>query len=85
MFPSIGAGEHGFRPHCSTTTALFPLTNKVVTGFNQQLTPHRRVTVSLDFSRAFNMVNHTTLLASLTNTTLRHNTVRWLSAYLRGG
>ena len=42
------------------------------------------MTVSLDFSKAFDTVNHTTLLASLTNTTLRHNTVRWLSAYLRG-
>ena len=76
--------QHSFRPHRSTTTALLPLTHKVVSGFNQQLPPHRTVTVSLDFSKAFDTVNHTTLLASLTNTTLRHNTVRWLSAYLRG-
>ena len=76
--------QHGFRPHRSTTTALLPLIHKVVTGFNQRPPPHRTVTVSLDFSKAFDTVNHTKLLDSLTNTTLRHNTVRWLSAYLKG-
>ena len=30
------------------------------------------------------MVSHTTLIHSLSQTTLRHNTVRWLSAYLHG-
>ena len=41
--------------------------------------------MSIDFSKVFDMVPHTTLISSLiTQTTLRHNTVRWLSAYLRG-
>ena len=42
------------------------------------------MTMSLDLSKAFDTVNHTTLLISLTNTSLRHNTVRWLSTYLKG-
>merc|ERR1711888_210463 len=77
--------QHGFRPLHSTTTALLPLTHKVALGFNQPRPPHRTVTVSIDFSKAFDMVPHTTLISSLiTQTTLRHNTVRWLSSYLRG-
>ena len=40
--------------------------------------------MSIDFSKAFDMVQHTKLITALSQTTLRHNTVRWLSAYLRG-
>ena len=77
--------QHGFRQHHSTTTALLPLAHKVALGFNQPRPPHRTVTVSIDFSKAFDTVSHTSLISSLTTqTTLRHNTVRWLSAYLRG-
>ena len=77
--------QHGFRQNHSTTTALLPLAHKVALGFNQPRPPHRTVTVSIDFSKAFDTVSHTKLIHSLTTqTTLRHNTVRWLSAYLRG-
>ena len=80
----ISPTQHGFRAQHSTTTALLPLVHKVALGFNQHRPPHRTVTVSIDFSKAFDTVTHTLLLASLSQTTLRHNTVRWLSAYLRG-
>ena len=30
------------------------------------------------------MVNHTKLIAALSSTSLRHNTIRWISAYLKG-
>ena len=76
--------QHGFRENHSTTTALLPLTQKIAWGFNQKLPPHRTVTMSIDFSKAFDMVNHTKLIDSLIDTPLRHNTVRWLSTYLRG-
>ena len=80
----LAPSQHGFRPNHSTTTALLPLTHKVAQGFNQLCPPHRTVTMSIDFSKAFDMVPHTKLLSALSQTTLRHNTVRWLSAYLRG-
>ena len=76
--------QHGFRTRHNTTTALIPLTHVVASGFNQPRPPHRTLTMAIDFSRAFDMVNHTKLITSLTQTTLPHNTVRWLSAYLRG-
>ena len=40
--------------------------------------------VSIDLTKAFDTVSHTLLISSLSQTTLRHNTIRWLSAYLRG-
>ena len=42
------------------------------------------MTVSIDFSKAFDTVPHTKLISALTQTTLRHNTVRWLIFFLRG-
>ena len=76
--------QHGFRPSHSTTTALLPHTHHIAASFNQNLPPSRAVTMSIDLSKAFDVVNHTKLITSLTNTTLRNNTKRWLSAYLRG-
>ena len=80
----ISPTQHGYRPNHSTTTALLPLTHKVALGFNQPLPPDRTVTVAIDFSKAFDTVSHTKLIIALSQTTLQHNTVRWLSAYLRG-
>ena len=80
----ISPTQHGFRPNHSTTTALLPLTQHIARGFNQHLPPLRTLTMSIDFSKAFDMVNHTKLISSLINTPLRPNTVRWLSAYLYG-
>ena len=44
----------------------------------QSKTPHPNL------SKAFDTVNHTTLLAEISATNLHHNIVRWLIAYLRG-
>ena len=40
--------------------------------------------MAVDFSQAFDTVNHTTLLRKLPNTTLPPNDIRWLFTYLRG-
>ena len=40
--------------------------------------------MAVDFSKAFDTVNHTTLLSDIHNTTMEHNTIRWLTTYLRG-
>ena len=40
--------------------------------------------MAVDLSKAFDMINHTKLISALINTNLRHNTLRWLSAYLKG-
>ena len=76
--------QHGYRPGRSTVSALMPLTQQVVTGFNQIPHPRRTVTMAVDFSQAFDTVNHTALLRDLPNTTLPANDIRWLFTYLRG-
>ena len=76
--------QHGYRPCRSTVTALLPLAQQVVTGFNQECPPRRTVAMAVDFSQAFDTVNHTTLLCKLLDTTLPPNDIRWLFTYLRG-
>ena len=40
--------------------------------------------MAVDFSKAFDTVNHTALLDDICNSTMEPNTVRWLFTYLRG-
>ena len=65
--------QHGFRSGRSTTTALLPLVHQVAYGFNQYCPPLRTVAMAVDFSKAFDTVNHTPLLRSLLNSTLSPN------------
>ena len=76
--------QHGFRAGRSTTTALLPLVHQVAAGFNQLCPPRRTVVMAVDFSKAFDTVDHTALLRSIHESTMDANTVRWLCTYLRG-
>ena len=80
----LAESQHGFRAGRSTTTALLPLTHQVIRGFNEKSPPSRTIAMALDFSKAFDTVNHTSLLKQLLNTSLDNNSIRWLSTYLRG-
>ena len=40
--------------------------------------------MAIDFSKALDTVNHTKLLQAVSSSTLKHNKVRWLVAYLQG-
>ena len=40
--------------------------------------------MGINFSMAFETVNHIKMLQAVSSSTLNHNTVRWLVAYLRG-
>ena len=76
--------QHGFKKLHSTTTALLPLSSSIATGFNQQKPAHRTAIVTIDFSKAFDIIDHSLLLQKVNNTTLHANIVRWLTCYLRG-
>ena len=76
--------QHGFRPGRSTSTALLPLFQLVVAGFNQRCPPRRTVAMAVDFSKAFDTINHTALLRSLPDTDVPSKDIRWLFTYLRG-
>ena len=80
----IAEHQHGFRHGRSTTSALLPITQQVVFGFNQPKPPLRTIALAIDFSKAFDTVDHNQLLTMIANTPLNHNIVRWCSSYLRG-
>ena len=68
--------QHGFRPGRSTSTALLPLVQRIVAGFNQQRPPRRTVAMAVDFSKAFDTVNHTALLRGLLDANLPSNDIK---------
>jgi hypothetical protein len=76
--------QHGFRPRHSTTSALLKLTTAIADGFNSKKPPGRTIAVALDLSKAFDCVDHLTLLHKMSNTSLPPAVLRWLNAYLSG-
>ena len=75
--------QHGYQAARSMTTALLPLVSQVAQSFDEVLL-ERTVTMAIDLSKAFDMVNHTELIAALNTTHLNHSILRWLYAYLKG-
>ena len=73
--------QSGFRPGHSTVTALVKITDDIRLGMeNKQLT----VLSLLDFSNAFNTVDHDILLAILRSLNISPTAVDWFRSYLSG-
>ncbi|CAK1600393.1 unnamed protein product [Parnassius mnemosyne] len=73
--------QSGFRPGHSTTTALLKVTEDLRTGKeNSKLT----VLILIDFSNAFNAVDHDILLTILYHLGFSSSARGWFSSYLRG-
>lgn len=71
--------QSGYRPNFSTQTALVRVVDDVRRAMdNRQVT----VLLLLDFSRAFDCVNHALLLAILRSFNVSDNAVQWFSSYL---
>ena len=64
----------GFRSNHSTVTALLPLAHKVAQGFDQPCPPPRTLTMAIDLTKAFDMINHTKLICALSLFSLSNNT-----------
>ena len=73
--------QHGFRPQRSTVTALIPLATSIPRGFNQPKPASRTGLLSVDISKAFNVVRRE-LLKKIDETQLDPNIKRWFLAYL---
>lgn len=71
--------QSGYRSMFSTQTALIRITDDIRLAMDK-----RRVTLLmlLDFSRAFDCVNHTLLIAILKSYSLSFSVVKWFSSYL---
>ena len=78
------AHQHGFQPRHSTVSALLHLSTAIADGFNLKKPPGRTVAVALDLTKAFDSVDHYTLISLIEESTAPRSLTRWLSAYLRG-
>ena len=73
--------QSGFRPGHSTTTALVKISDDIRLGMeNRQAT----ILTLLDFSNAFNSVDHDILLSRLGSLNISPTAIEWLRSYLRG-
>ncbi|CAG9135534.1 unnamed protein product [Plutella xylostella] len=73
--------QSGFRAGHSTTTALLKVTEDIRSGMENRMIT---VLVLIDFSNAFNAVDHDLLLAVLVKSQISPAAVSWFSSYLRG-
>lgn len=73
--------QSGFRAGHSTTTALLKVTEDIRLNMENRLVT---VLVLIDFSNAFNSVDHELLLTLLPRLMLSSSVVTWFSSYLQG-
>ncbi|CAG9113625.1 unnamed protein product [Plutella xylostella] len=73
--------QSGFRAGHSTTTALLKVTEDIRSGMEKRMIT---VLVLIDFTNAFNAVDHDLLLAVLEKSKISLAAVSWFSSYLRG-
>ncbi len=78
----ISKRQHGFRKHGSTSNAIIRIQNDCQ-EFRSQGFDHARI-VSLDFSKAFDKVRHSTLIERLRAKNLSPYLVNWIAGFLSG-
>ena len=72
--------QHGFRPNKSTESALLNFLNPIYEAIRQK---KKAIGVFIDFSKAFDCLNHTILLAKLENLGIRGSALKLLENYLQ--
>ena len=71
--------QFGFRKQRSTTHAISQLLNQIYTNINRSVIT---AAIYVDFSKAFNCVQHSILLEKLGKLNLHHSVLAWISSYL---
>ena len=71
--------QFGFRKQRSTTHAISQLLNQVYTNINRSVIT---AAVYVDFSKAFNCVQHPILMDKLGKLNLHHTVLAWITSYL---
>lgn len=71
--------QYGFRPGYSTIAAITEFSSKLLESFDNKL---NTIGVFLDLSKAFDTINHTTLLNKLRHYGIRGQALEWFRSYL---
>ena len=75
--------QHAFRkPAASTTMAMLQITDNFVTFVRRPCDLWLRSLISLDFSKAFDRIDHASLLPKISASGLQRGFILWLSSYL---
>ena len=77
----LSENQFGFRKQRSTSHAISQLLNQIYTNINRSVVT---AAVYIDFSKAFNSVQHTKLLQKLKILNLSEGTVKWIASYSEG-
>ena len=77
----LSENQFGFRKQRSTTHAISQLLNQIYTNINRSTIT---AVVYIDFSKAFNCVQHSTLLEKLTEYHVGPDGIAFLKSYLEG-
>ena len=77
----LSDNQFGFRRQRSTSHAISQLLNQVYTNINKSAIT---AAIYIDFSKAFNCVQHATLIRKLSEFNLSKNIISWITSYLYG-
>ena len=77
----LSDNQFGFRRQRSTSLAISQLLNQVYTNINKSAIT---AAIYIDFSKAFNCVQHATLIRKLSEFNLSKNIISWITSYLYG-
>lgn len=77
--PSLNTNQHGFISGKSTTTNLLTFTEYLQDNLDNRIQVD---TIYTDYSKAFDKVDHSTLLNKLLKIGIHGNLYRWLSSYI---
>jgi hypothetical protein len=76
----FNASQHGFRKDHSTLSAVMTLVNEILENADEK---NYTGVIYLDYTNAFNFVNHNMLLNKLKNAGLSVNLLQWFNTYLK--
>ena len=75
----LSNSQFGFRKQRNTSHAISQLLNQIYTNINKSTIT---TAIYVDFSKAFNCVQHSTLLNKLATLKLDNNLIQWIASYL---
>jgi hypothetical protein len=81
--PYIGRNQHAYRRNASISTALIEMVDILTLVFDNPIYTGFGV-LNIDFSKAFDRVNHHVLLSRLSSICLGNGFLSWLNSYLTG-